>query len=87
MTKAAYEELLTDLSGAMEHMVHTVELTDDMVSRLSCSGIRDDEEKTETHIEQLWGLVTSLVEIAKAREKDVDALLRAVDSIEAPEQP
>ncbi len=87
MKKADYEELLNDLSVAMEHMLHTVELAEHMVSMLSGSSIMDDEEKMETHINQLWGLMAGLVEIAKARGKDVDALLRAIDSIEALGQP
>ncbi len=87
MKKADYEELLNDLSVAMEHMLHTVELAEHMVSMLSGSSIMDDEEKMETHISQLWGLMAGLVEIAKARGKDVDALLRAIDSIEALGQP
>lgn len=87
MQKTDYEELLNDLSVAMEHMLHTVELAEHMVSMLSGSSIMDDEEKMETHISQLWGLMAGLVEIAKARGKDVDALLRAIDSIEALGQP
>ncbi len=87
MKKTDYEELLNDLSVAMEHMLHTVELAEHMVSMLSGSSIMDDEEKMETHISQLWGLMAGLVEIARERGKDVDALLRAIDSIEALGQP
>lgn len=75
-------EKMEELSVSMEHLTGQVKLVNYMIEQVTCSNLTDNEKNTSEHIDMLWSFSSGLVELARMREKEVDAVYNALQDLQ-----
>ena len=78
--KDVYNEL-EQLSVNLEHLRHMAEFAREMVAALASSNVKDNPDKRTLYEDRVWALAVGMSDSIKARESELDGILKKADII------